>query len=253
MRKDTTRTIIRSAIDCTSYYEATQKIIAWAEKSKSSYVCISNVHMVMEAFDDLDYQHIVNEADLVTPDGMPLVWAMRLLGISAQERVYGPTLTLHVCNSAATNAIPIALYGGSEKSLSDFCSFLLKKYPRIRIVCKIAPPYRELTQIENINYTHQIVASGAKIIFVGIGCPKQERWMAAHKKLIPGVMIGVGAAFDFHSGRIRQAPQLMQKLGLEWFFRLCMEPRRLFKRYFKHNPRFIYFFIIQLIKEKFSK
>jgi len=172
------------------------------------------------------------------------------MGIRGATRVYGPTLTLHVCRAAADMHFPIALYGGTEQSLSRFTAFLQNRFPAIRVVCGIAPPFRPLTEAEDDSYTRQIAASGARIILVGIGCPKQERWMAQHTSKIPAVMLGIGAAFDFYSGMVRQAPPLMQRMGLEWLYRLIREPRRLWKRYLKHNPRFILFISIQLLRAK---
>lgn len=244
------RHILGTRIDATSYEDATARIISWAMANEPDYVCAANVHMVMEAYDDQDFMHVINSAALVTPDGMPLVWGLRQMGVRGATRVYGPTLTLHVCSAAADNDIPIALYGGTEQSLSLFKNFLNDSFPGIQVVCGIAPPFRSLTAEEDDAYTRQIVASGARILLVGIGCPKQERWMAQHISKISAVMLGVGAAFDFHSGRVKQAPVVMQRMGLEWLYRLIREPRRLWKRYLKHNPRFILFFSIQLAKSK---
>lgn len=220
--------------------------MAWAREGASRYVCAANVHMAMEAHDDARLRRLLNNADLVTPDGMPLVWALKLLGIKHATRVYGPDLTLHVCRAAAQMNVPIGLYGGTLQRLEAFVTFLERRFPGIRVVCRIAPPFRALTPEEDETYTRQIIASGARILFVGIGCPKQERWMAAHRARIPAVLLGVGAAFDFHAGIVRQAPSWMQDMGLEWFFRLMMEPKRLWKRYAKHNPRFILHFARQL-------
>jgi len=242
--------ILGLRIDRTSYEEATRKVIAMARAGEAGYLCAANVHMVMEAFDDPLFRQALNDAFLLTPDGMPLVWGLRQLGLRSAERVYGPTLTLHVCEAAAQAGIPVALYGGTEDSLAVFTAFLQQRCPGIRVVCSIAPPFRPLTAEEDAAYTGDIVASGARILLVGIGCPKQEWWMARHASAVPAVMLGVGAAFDFHSGRVRQAPPLMQRAGLEWLFRLCMEPRRLWKRYFKHNPRFVYLFARQLIRTR---
>lgn len=203
--------------------------------------------MVMEAFDSPEFRSVMKGADLVTPDGMPLVWALRLLGVRNQERVYGPDLTLEVCGMAAHQGIPVAFYGGTPESLQRFSNRVMELYPKLNIVCQIAPPFRVPTSDEDEEYTRSIVDSGARIVLVGIGCPKQEQWMAAHKDRIPAVMLGVGAAFDFHSGRVKQAPAWMQQIGMEWFFRLLMEPRRLWKRYLKHNPRFIFLFLMQLL------
>ena len=245
--------ILRSIISSVSYSDTTDAIRAWALKGESRYVCAANVHMIMEAYDDRSFQAVVNGADLVTPDGMPLVWCSRMLGVWEQQRVYGPTLTLHICEMAARSGIPIALYGGTEESLDDFKTFLEKKYPEILIACSISPPFRLLTDHEDAAFACRISNSGARILLVSIGCPKQEQWMAEHKGVIPAVMIGVGAAFDFHSGRIKQAPEVLQKYALEWLFRLFMEPKRLWKRYLKHNPRFVVFFLLQLLRHLFRK
>jgi len=153
----------------------------------------------------------------------------------------------HLIEQAARENVPIGLYGGTPESLETLGRILKTRYPKTRIVCQIAPPFRPLTPEEDEAVTDKIVASGARILFVGIGCPKQEEWMAAHDGRIPAVMLGVGAAFDFHSGRVRQAPRWMQEAGLEWVFRLLVNPRRLWKRYAKHNSRFIGFFLMQLV------
>lgn len=245
------RYVLGMRVDGTSYTEATGHVLAWAQAAQPApprYVCAANVHMTMETYDDPAFAQIVNAADLVTPDGVPLVWALTRLGVEDATRVYGPTLTLHVCEAAARSGVPIGLYGGTTESLIAFAEFLQKHYPAIKIVCRIAPPFRPLTSEEDQAYSQQVIESKARILFVGIGCPKQERWMAAHKERFAGVvMLGVGAAFDFHSGRIKQAPGWMQRAGLEWLFRLLMEPRRLMKRYGKHNPRFLVLFALQLL------
>lgn len=247
---ETRCSIIRSTVSRTSYDGASDVIVKWALQRESRYVCVANVHMVMEAYDTKSFQDVVNNADLTTPDGMPLVWSMRLLGAHEQQRVYGPTLTLHICEKAAQSAVPIALYGGTEESLSNFEEFLKHTFPDISIVCSIAPPFRSLDTHEDDEYTRKICESSAGIVFVGIGCPKQEKWMAAHKGRIPAVMIGVGAAFDFHSGKVKQAPEFLQRCGLEWFFRFCMEPKRLWKRYLKHNPRFVILMLLQIVRNR---
>lgn len=244
------RNILNMQVDVTSYPDATQKVVRWAQEGRARYVCAANVHMVMETHDDPAFSQIVNSADLVTPDGVPLVWALRLMGVDEATRVYGPDLTLHVCEEAARQRIPIGLYGGTPESLEAFESFLTERFKGTQIGCKIAPPFRPLTPEEDAQYTRQINESGVRILFVGIGCPKQEKWMAEHKDKLHAVMLGVGAAFDFHTGRVRQAPSVLQRLGLEWAFRLAMEPRRLWKRYMKHNPRFVVLFLRQLLGQR---
>lgn len=244
------RNILGTRINTTSYINATQKTSIWANLNESRYICISTVHMVMEGYNNPEYQAIVNNADLVTPDGMPLVWMLRALGVKDQQRVYGPDLTLYVCAAAEEQGIPVGFYGGMPDSLSDLIKNLQNKYPKLNIAYAYSPPFRPLTTDEDNTIIQEINASGARILFVGLGCPKQERWAAEHKGKVNVVMIAVGAAFDFHSGRVRQAPIWIQKAGMEWFFRLLMEPKRLWKRHFKHNPRFVFLAIKQLITYK---
>lgn len=232
--------VLRAHVHSTTYEDATQRIIDWAQARSSRYICVANVHVVMEAYDDPAFASVVNEADLVTPDGMPLVWTLRLMHVSNATRVYGPDLMLAVCDAAAAEGLPVALYGGTQQTLDALVNRLSARYPDLRIVCVIAPPFRPLTESERQAHLDQLRASGARIVFVGLGCPKQERWMAQHRGQLPAVAIGVGAAFDFHAGRVRQAPSWMQRMGLEWVFRLAMEPRRLWRRYAWHNPRFVF-------------
>lgn len=243
-----------SIVDClvaaTDYSEVASTAIALAAQSHPYRVHAANVHMVMEAYDDPAFQEVVNSADINTPDGMPLVWALKLLGHPEATRVYGPTLMLHVCEAAAREGIPVGLYGGTDESLLAFREFLHFNYPGIRIAYSYAPPFRPLTTDEDTQVVQDILTSGARILFVGIGCPKQEWWMYDHRDRLPLVMLGVGAAFDFHTGRVRQAPAALQGLGLEWLFRLAMEPKRLWKRYAKHNPRFVVLFGRQLFRER---
>lgn len=246
------RYVLGQRLDATSYELATEQIMDWARGRESRYACITNVHVVMEGHDDPSFRKIINEGDLVTPDGMPLVWALKLFGVSTATRVYGPDLTLHVCRAAAENKLPIALYGGTSESLEVFEAFLSKEFPGVEVACAIAPPFRPLTEEEDLRYTQEIEASGARVLFVGIGCPKQERWMAEHRGRINMPMLGVGAAFDFHTGRVKQAPSWMQKSGLEWAFRFMMEPRRLWRRYVIHNPRYLFFLMLQYLKGKDS-
>jgi N-acetylglucosaminyldiphosphoundecaprenol N-acetyl-beta-D-mannosaminyltransferase len=203
--------------------------------------------MVMEAFDAEAFRRIVNGADLVTPDGRPLVWALKALGARRASQVRGTDLTTNVVERAAQENVPVGLYGGTPELLESFVRVLESRFPGICVVCKIAPPFRPLTLEEDEAVMREVAESGARILFVGIGCPKQERWMAEHKGRVRAVMLGVGAAFDFHTGRVRQAPHWMQLAGLEWAFRLAMDPRRLWKRYAKHNPRFVFFFLLQLL------
>lgn len=233
-------------IHAVSYQSATDLIVSWAQKGKSRYVCLANVHMVMEGYDNRDFQDLVNKADLVTPDGMPLVWMLKRQGVGDQTRVSGPALTIEVMRKAAENGIEVGFFGAGPDVLKALVDNVQGMFPDIRIAYAYSPPYRNLTEEEDERIVSDLNDSGARILFVGLGCPKQERWMANHKNRIKSVMLGVGAAFDFHAGFVRLAPQWIQNAGLEWAFRLLMEPRRLWKRYAKHNPRFVFLSIMQV-------
>ena len=240
--------ILGMRVDPTSYEEATRKVLAWAGAGESRYVCVANVHMVMEAHDDPGFKALVNAADLVTPDGMPLVWMLRRLGYPHQERVYGPELTLRVCEEAAKQGMPVGFYGGHPEALRALVGNLKARFPGLQVVYAHSPPFRPLTPEEDARVAEEINASGTRILFVGLGCPKQERWMAEHRGRIRAVMLGVGAAFDLHAGRVRQAPSWMQRVGLEWLFRFFQEPGRLWRRYLKHNPRFAFLAFLELVR-----
>lgn len=243
------RRLISIRVDATDYAAATRTIMGWAREGSSRYVCHANVHMVMEAHDDPRFAEVVNAADLVTPDGVPLVWAMRAKGVRDQTRVYGPTLMLKILAEAEATGTPVAFYGASDDTLRDLLQRLRKRYPRLVVALSRAPPFSPVN-VGSAADDAALAASGARLTFVGLGCPKQERWMSSRRGVVPGVMIGVGAAFDFHAGRVRQAPALMQDLGLEWAFRLGMEPRRLFRRYAVHNPRFVALLARELLLEQ---
>jgi len=210
-------------------------------------VFAANVHMLMEAYDSPEFMKIVNSADMVTPDGMPLVWMLRLKGRKKQERVYGPTLMLHVLEAATRDGIPVGFYGSNDEVLDQLVINMKERYPGLKIVYSFSPPYRELSTAEDQVICEQIQNSGARILFVGLGCPKQEIWMADHRGKVNAVMVGVGAAFDFHAGIKPQAPAWMQAVGLEWFFRLFHEPKRLARRYLYNNPRFVVLALLELV------
>ncbi len=237
-------------IDGTSYQKAAEVIVRWAMAGESRYVCEAPVHMVMESYDAPDYRAVINQADLVTPGGMPLVWMLRALGLKGQTRVYGPELTLKVCQAASMHGVPVGLYGGTNAAVTLLSDRLRVKIPELRITYVHSPPFHPLTDKEREEVIEQIKRSECRILFVGLGCPKQERWMAEHRSVLPVVMLGVGAAFDFLSGQKPQAPGWMQRLGLEWLFRLCSEPKRLWFRYLYHNPRFVLLAFGQLIRER---
>ena len=243
------RYVLGMRVDGTSYREAAEAIADLVSAGDGGVVCVSNVHMVMEAFDDPEFQGIVNSADLVTPDGVPLVWALRMLGVEKAERVYGPSLLPMVCELARERGLSVGFYGGSAGVLDELVRRMGERFPGLDVSFVWAPPYRALSAEEDQKTIDGIEASGTKILFVGLGCPKQERWIAEHRNSLSCVMLGVGAAFDFYTGHKAQAPAWMQVAGLEWLFRLCREPRRLWRRYLYHNPRFVFHFIRQLARE----
>jgi N-acetylglucosaminyldiphosphoundecaprenol N-acetyl-beta-D-mannosaminyltransferase len=232
--------VLNTHIHHTSYLDATNHILSRARRGESSYICIANVHVVMEAWDSALFARVVNQADLITPDGMPLVWIMRAKGWRDSSRVYGPALMLRVLETAAAENIPVGFYGSTPEVLEALKVKMQTRYEGLNVVFTYSPPFRILTPEEDRAIIEQINRSAAKILFVGLGCPKQETWMAEHRGQVQAVMLGVGAAFDFHAGIKRQAPAWMQRFGLEWLFRLLTEPRRLWKRYLYHNPRFIF-------------
>lgn len=235
-------------IQLADYDGAASLISNWAHNNESRYVCIANVHMLMEAYDSASYSDVINNADLVVSDGMPLVWVMRLKGQRDQKRVYGPTLMLKVIETTCGHEIPVGFYGGKPEVLELLGARLQARYPGLDVAYSYSPPFRDLSLVEDEAVVQQVNNSGVRILFVGLGCPKQELWMAEHHGRIKAVMIGVGAAFDFHAGVKPQAPHFMQNVGLEWLFRLLSEPRRLWRRYLYHNPRFILLAVMDLLK-----
>lgn len=240
------RTVLGLRVDATSYADASARIVAWARRDESRYVCIATVHTVMESCDDDAFRAAVEGADLVTPDGMPLVWALRLLGVPGASRVYGPDLMVEVCARAAEARLPIGLYGSTPEVLDRLAAVLARRFPGLPIAYRASPPFGPAEALESDADARAICASGVRILFVGLGCPKQERWMARRAGSLGVVMLGVGAAFDFLAGTKRQAPAALQRAGLEWAFRLACEPRRLWRRYLYHNPRFVARFARQL-------
>ena len=233
-------------------YESAVDAIIRAAKARESFgVTALAVHGVMEAHRDQDFAKLLNQFHLITPDGQPVRWALNLLGAKElKDRVYGPTLTLKICERAAAEKLPVFLYGSRSDVLDRLRANLASKFPDLIIAGTQADRFRDATPDEDEADIQTINASGARILFVGRGCPRQEKWVAAHLGKINAAMIAVGAAFDFHAGTLKQAPKLMQDYGLEWAFRLVMEPHRLWRRYLILNPLFVMGFGRQLIKSK---
>jgi N-acetylglucosaminyldiphosphoundecaprenol N-acetyl-beta-D-mannosaminyltransferase len=237
-------------------YEATMDWIdATIARRESGYVIPAAVHAVMVAQEDPETREAVLGGALSVPDGQPLVWAMKLLGHRDASRVYGPELMARYCERAAATGTRMFLYGGrNQGALVQLALNLRRRYPGIKIVGGYSPPFRELDGEERMAIADEINRSRADVVWVGIGQPKQEKWMAQmHDSLDAPVLIGVGAAFDFHAGLVPQAPAWMQSLGLEWVYRLAHEPRRLWRRYARYNPLFVLGFARQFLRQRLGR
>lgn len=233
--------------------EIHQALLTDAKNKLPGYVCVSNVHTTMMGFFNRAYQRITNESRYSIPDGMPLVWAMKSLGAPEQDRVRGPSLMRDLFDLGRATNKKHYLYGGSPKALQALQKTLLKDYPGALIVGAESPPFRALEDIDEKEWqaiADKINQSGADFVWVGLGAPKQEMWMYAQRKRIQGIMLGVGAAFDLIPGIVPEAPAIFQNLGLEWFYRLCMEPRRLWRRYIFNNPAFLVIWFTQVLRAK---
>lgn len=234
-------------IDALSWDSTVDRLLDWAHAHESRYVTICNVHVVVSASRDAAYREVINGSDMATPDGAPVAWMLRRQGFSGQARISGPDLMWALCERAASENLPIYCYGSTEVTLALLETRLRIAFPNLRVVME-SPPFRALSAQEDAAAVERINSSGAGIVFVGLGCPKQERWMAEHcgrdaldgsPLRVKAVMIGVGAAFDFHAGTVRRAPVWMRDNGLEWLHRLASEPGRLWKRYLVTNTLFI--------------
>lgn len=241
--------ILGMRINPLTYKEAIDEIMQLAIAGSGSYVCVGNVHMVVEAYNDAEFRQMVNAAALVTSDGMPLVWGLRFRGMKNAERVYGPCLTPLICEEAQKQGIPVGFYGGTEESLELMLRNLKTRFQSLNIAYAYSHPFRTLTEEEDKKVIKDIIESGIKILFIGLGCPKQEKWMAEHRNKIPVVMLGVGAAFDFIAGVKPQAPRWMGEHGFEWLFRLATEPKRLWRRYLINNTLFIYYIALEFFSK----
>ena len=231
--------VLTTRVDLVDAAAAGRLIAGWARDDRGRMVCATNVHMVMEAYDDPSFSAIVNGADLVVADGRPVVWACRLLGRRGVTQVRGFDLTTHLCAVAERDRLNVGLYGGSPATVQAVRAELLRRCPGLRVTFVRSPPFRPLTPEEDVADLEAIRSAEVHLLFVGLGCPKQERWMAAHRDGLPCTAVGVGAVFDMLAGEHRPAPRWVQRAGLEWVHRLTQEPGRLWGRYARHNSRFI--------------
>lgn len=245
--------MLGASIDTCSWGSAIGTILDWAAGRESRYVCICNVHSVITARADNELEIVINAADMATPDGMPVAWYMRKFGFPLQQRINGPDLMWRYCAEAENSGQSVFFYGSTGRTLGLLEARLEAAFPALRIAGMYSPPFRPLTDEEDRVLVEQINTSGAGVVFVGLGCPKQEKWMASHKGLIFSVMIGVGAAFDYHAGTIKRAPLWVQNNGLEWLHRLMSEPRRLWRRYFVTNSLFVILATKKLVEKTLRK
>ncbi|NER79870.1 MAG: WecB/TagA/CpsF family glycosyltransferase [Leptolyngbya sp. SIO1D8] len=225
-------------------------MLDWAKYGFSRYVCVANVHMMMEAHWHSDLRSVLEQADLVTPDGMPLVWMMRFLGATAQDRVAGMDIFMSLCRQAAEADVSIYLLGSTQDVLSKMQKRLSQEFPNLHVAGAESLPFRPLTSAEDATLIERVNQSGAGLTFVSLGCPKQEYWMAAHRGKIHSVMVGIGGVFPVYAGMKKHAPKWIRESGLEWVYRLLQEPRRLWKRYWKTIPPFIWLALQQISQDK---
>lgn len=237
----TRRKVLDTGVNVCDYENSTAAIIAWAKSSGTFTTCHVNTHGVVNGLTDNAHQTAMNNCDLVTPDGSPIVKFLQNLGENQKDRVYGPDLMEAVCAKAAEEGIPIGIYGGKIEVLDALETALIGRYPNLKITYKYAPPFRPLTPEEQAEEDRAQTESGAKIFFIGLGCPKQEIYVHGKKtRGVPGVFMAVGAAIDINSGLQKKCPKWMQNHGLEWLFRLVQNPKRLWKRYAKYPFLFLW-------------
>lgn len=244
--------LIASPVTALPFNVQVATILSWASRHESKVVCAANVHMLTEAYKNTEFASVLENADLVTPDGMPLVWMIRLMGVGNQNRVAGPDVFCTLCELAPLQNIRIFFLGSKKEILTQMRERLEGEFPNLQIAGMEPLPFCPLTQAEDEAIIQKIHASKAGLVFVALGCPKQEYWMARHKGKIQAVMIGVGAAFSMYAGIHKRAPRWLQQTGLEWLYRLCQEPRRLWSRYWNSNLTFIWLALKQLLVGRYN-
>jgi N-acetylglucosaminyldiphosphoundecaprenol N-acetyl-beta-D-mannosaminyltransferase len=241
------RNILGFAIAALPFDKQLRLILDWAQSGSSKLVCIANTHMLVEAQRNERLARVLKYADLITPDGMPLVWMLKFMGFSQQNRVAGPDLLPELCGRAEDLSISVFFLGSHPDVLERMRLRLKREFPELRVAGLETLPYRPLSEREDAEVVDMLNRSGARVLFLSLGCPKQEIWMAAHKERLKMVMIGVGAAFPIYAGVQQRAPFWMQMSGLEWFYRLIQEPRRLWGRYARTIPVFVLLAFRQLL------
>jgi len=231
--------VLGARINALAWDDALAQILIWGAEHESRYVSMCNVHSVVTTTQDRQFQSVINNADLALADGAPIAWAVRKLGHIYQERISGPDLMWRYLIEAEQFAQVVYFFGGTDATLEKLVAAIKARFPKLLIGGTCSPSFSGTSVEEDARQVDIINRSGAHVVFIGLGCPKQETWMAAHRGRVNAVMIGVGAAFDFHAGTIKRAPLWWQRNGLEWLYRLYSEPRRLFWRYLVTNTLFL--------------
>ena len=242
--------IMSTYIDSLTWSDAVERIMSWAKALEGRTVCLCNVHSVVTARSDLALREAINGCDIASPDGKPVAWLIGRRRKRSQARISGTELTYALCVEAARRDVAVAFYGSTDGTLFKLQEHLVQRFPGLTIVALISPPFRALSTEEDIEFRRRLNDSGAGIVFIGLGCPKQEVWMAANRDLVNAVTVGIGAAFEFIAGTVRRPPQWMQRAGLEWLGRLCAEPRRLWRRYLFTNSVFVGYLAHEFLSRK---
>jgi N-acetylglucosaminyldiphosphoundecaprenol N-acetyl-beta-D-mannosaminyltransferase len=254
-RKASSYCVLGVRVDAVQIPDVVSTMKSWiGRRGVCRYIAVTDMHSLMEAQHAVSFKRILQDADLVVPDGFPLVWLGRRKGFALRRRVYGPELMERFCEETAASGYRHFLYGGAPGVAEDLATRLAVRFPGLQIAGAYCPPFRPLTQEEDLQVLSLINEARADIVWVGLGAPKQERWMSEHQRYLKApVLVGVGAAFDFHTGRITQAPRWMREHGLEWLFRLSREPGRLWRRYLIYGTEFIALVLLESLGlKKFS-
>lgn len=241
--------VVGSPVTALPFDQQIEVISTWAQERVSKVVCVANVHMLMEAYWHQPFKSVLEEADLVTPDGMPLVWMMQLMGSHNQNRVAGMDIFMALCQAASTEGTSVFFVGSTPEILDKMRKQIDVDFPNLNVAGFEPLPFRPLTKAEDNELIEKINASGAGIVFVSLGCPKQENWMAQHRGKIHAPMVGIGGVFPVYAGLQKRAPRWVREAGFEWFYRFIQEPGRLWKRYSQTIPPFVWLALVQLVQQ----
>ena len=251
MTKRISTDVLGIQVDCLVPEAAVRRIMAWAQQRKSRYVVFANAHVIVTASRDEEFASVISGADMIAADGASVAWLIRRTSGFDQKRVCGPDLMIALLSRCEQESLPVYLFGSSPLTLGLLVSRLLTLFPSLHIAGFESPPFRAASDAEDEASIARINASGAGLVFVGLGCPKQEQWMRAHRGAVNAAMLGVGAAFDYHAGTLLRAPAWMRVAGPEWLYRLSVEPRRLWRRYLVTNTLFVWGALCQIYRSKF--